>query len=202
MRGRIFASENGPGCDDEMNRIEAGGNYGWRDNYPCDDANPDTRYNTIRPLWYLAANECCPAPTGITVYTGHQIPQWRNHLFMANYKRGELYHFYLNNDRTALTASNIVQGVTANMDLITGPDGAFWYLDGGGYNRGTLKKIVGPGQPVASETPMPAPAPTQTPKSGITPIPGNGRRTFPETGKTISGGTSILCYSMRCRAIL
>ena len=35
--GRIFASENGPGCDDEMNRIEAGYNYGWRADYPCDD---------------------------------------------------------------------------------------------------------------------------------------------------------------------
>src|SRR5205823_13036015 len=32
---RIFASENGPNCDDEMNRIEAGYNYGWRDNYAC-----------------------------------------------------------------------------------------------------------------------------------------------------------------------
>ncbi len=38
---RLFASENGPYCDDEMNRIEGGYNYGWRYLYPCDDANPN-----------------------------------------------------------------------------------------------------------------------------------------------------------------
>src|SRR5436190_3596119 len=88
VRGRIFASENGPGCDDEMNRIEAGFNYGWRGDYPCDDDNPDPAVNTIAPLWYLPGRNCCIAPTGITVYTGGQIPEWRNHLFMLNYQDG------------------------------------------------------------------------------------------------------------------
>src|SRR3954453_21289698 len=41
---RIFASENGPSCDDEMNRIEPAYNYGWRPSYPCDDANPSPTY--------------------------------------------------------------------------------------------------------------------------------------------------------------
>src|SRR5205085_2071075 len=66
--GRIFASENGPGCDDELNRIQAGYNYGWRANYPCDDNNPSPVYNTIPPLWYLGnggGGNCCQAPTGI-----------------------------------------------------------------------------------------------------------------------------------------
>ena len=47
---RIFASENGPSCDDEMNRIVATYNYGWRPGYPCDDnapGGPDPTYNTI-----------------------------------------------------------------------------------------------------------------------------------------------------------
>jgi glucose/arabinose dehydrogenase len=56
---RIFASENGPSCDDEMNRIEAGYNYGWRASYPCDDPNPSITYNTIAPLWYLPSGQCC-----------------------------------------------------------------------------------------------------------------------------------------------
>ena len=46
-------------------------------------------YNTIPPLWYLPAGQCCDAPTGITVYTGHQIPQWHNELFMAAYNNGD-----------------------------------------------------------------------------------------------------------------
>jgi glucose/arabinose dehydrogenase len=188
VKGRIFASENGPDCDDEMNRIEAGQNYGWRANYPCDDANPDPQFNTIRPLWYLPDNECCEAPTGIEVYKGSSIPEWKDGLFMSSYQQGAKFrHFYLNADRTALTASKVVQGITAGMDVETGPDGALYYIEGGGYAEGTLKRIVGSGGlgPQASPTAL-ATAPAGTPAPAPT-IPGSGSQTFPETGKSVSG---------------
>ncbi len=178
VKGRIFASENGPNCDDEMNRIEAGFNYGWRANYPCDDDNPDPKYNNMGPLWYVGQSGCCIAPTGITVYTGNSVPQWQNQLFMANYKDPP-YHFYLNADRTIITAVNKVEGLNAGMDLETGPDGALYYIEGGGYQTGTLKRIVGTG--VASPTPKPSSTP------GTISIPGEGSRTFPETGQTVRG---------------
>jgi aldose sugar dehydrogenase len=163
--GRIFASENGPGCDDEMNRIEARYNYGWRSSYPCDDDNPSPQYNTIRPLWYLGST-CCEAPTGIMVYTGSQIPQWQGHLFMANFNTGDMRHFYLNPSRTLVDTTNIVQGVVANMDLVTGPDGAFYYVEGGGEAPGTLKRIVGSGGP--TNTPIATSSPTNTPLPTLT----------------------------------
>lgn len=184
VRGRIFASENGPGCDDEMNRIEAGFNYGWRSTSICEGASPDPRFNNIAPLWFLDSDACCEAPTGIMVYTGHQIPQWRNHLFMAAYTGGKLRHFYLNNDRTTATTTNVVQGVETNMDLETGPDGAFWYIEGGGYSAGTLKRIVGPGTPVQTPTVGSAVTPGAVPTISI---PGSNSRLFPETGKTVRG---------------
>ncbi|HYP20622.1 MAG TPA: PQQ-dependent sugar dehydrogenase [Chloroflexia bacterium] len=186
VRGRIFASENGPGCDDEMNRIERGFNYGWRANYPCDDANPPDDVNTIPPLWYQARSACCEAPTGIEVYDGWQIPEWRNHLFMAAYQGGKLRHFYLNEDRTDVTRTNIVQGVDVNMDIETGPDGALYFMEGGGYSPGTLKRFVGPGQPPTTNTPVVTPAPTSVP-GGNPSIPGSGSRTFPETRQTVTG---------------
>jgi hypothetical protein len=142
---RFFSSENGPSCDDEMNRIEPGYNYGWRTSYPCDDAGPSPTYNTIAPLWYVPAAQCCIAPTGTHVYTGHQIPQWYGDLFMASYNDQALRHFYLNPARTAATAVNVVTGVAVGTDIETGPDGALWYIEGGGYTAGTLKRIVGPG---------------------------------------------------------
>ncbi len=197
--GRIFASENGPGCDDEMNRIEAGYNYGWRPDYPCDDTGPggpDPQYNTIPPLW-TSSRQCCIAPTGITVYTGDQIPQWHNALFMAAYLGPALYHFYLNDDRTQLTAVNIVEGVSANMDIETGPDGALWYIEGGGNSDGTLMRLVGTnGQATATTGPLPASTPvppTQASNPTATPapippaLPGSGSRTFAETGKAVKG---------------
>ncbi|HEY0070790.1 MAG TPA: PQQ-dependent sugar dehydrogenase [Chloroflexia bacterium] len=211
LTGRIFASENGPGCDDEVNRIEGGFNYGWRPNYPCDDESaggPDPQYNTIKPLW-TNGSRCCQAPTGIAVYTGNQVPQWRNDLFMAAYETPALYHFRFNDDRTGFASVNVVEGVPAMMDVETGPDGALWFIDGGGYTEGILKRIVGPGGPAtpstatppsnstaAPTTSIPQATATQVPNSTAGPtaptqspatIPGSGSRTFPETGKTVTG---------------
>ncbi len=163
---RIFASENGPSCDDEMNRIEPGYNYGWRDPYPCDDANPSPVYNTIPPLWYLPNGQCCEAPTGIDVYSGTSVPQWQNNLFMCAYSTGKLRHFYLDPTRTGVITEAMVSGVTCNMDIATGPDGAFYYMEGGGYSAGTVKRITGTG-PTATPN---VPTPTITP-GGPTPCP-------------------------------
>jgi glucose/arabinose dehydrogenase len=168
--GRIFATENGPNCDDELNRIEAGYNYGWRFNYPCEDNDPDPTYNTIDAFWFLPQAICCEAPTGVIVYTGHQIPQWRNHLFMATYNgTGKLRHFYLNADRTLSQDVNVVEGVTPNMDLANGPDGALWFIDGGGWNNGTVRRLVGTGV-LPTSTPVPT-APPSTPSNTPTPVP-------------------------------
>jgi glucose/arabinose dehydrogenase/plastocyanin len=179
--GRIFASENGPSCDDEMNRIEGGYNYGWRAGYPCDDANPSPTYNTIAPLWSIpaAGPACCLAPTGIQVYTGSSIPQWSGGVFMATYNSGQLRHFYLDGTRTTATAVNIVQGITVNMDIETGPDGALWYIQGGGYSAGTLMRIVGTGgTPTVTSTGTP-PTGTVTPTRTVTASP---TATVPVTG--------------------
>ena len=178
---RIFSSENGPSCDDEMNRIERGFNYGWRSGYPCGDRDP--QYNTIAPLWYLPSGQCCIAPTGIEVYTGTQIPQWTGELFMAAYNNRSFRHFYLSDDRTVLDQeTNVVIGVSAGTDIETGPDGALYYIEGGGYSSGILKRIVGPGggsspTPVRTSTPVPpsnTPLPTNTsppPTSTNTSVP-------------------------------
>ncbi|MEO8287474.1 MAG: PQQ-dependent sugar dehydrogenase [Chloroflexota bacterium] len=191
---RIFASENGPNCDDEMNRIQGGNNYGWRAGYPCDDANPDPLYNTIPPLWYLPSSQCCQAPTGVEVYTGTLVPTWQNDLFMCTYSNGALRHFYLSADRTVATNVATVSGVTCNMDIVTGPDGAFYYMEGGGYTTGILKKITVPGGATATATttatatntlmPMPSatnttvpPSPTDTATTAPTQTPGGNTAT-------------------------
>lgn len=50
---RIFVSENGPDCDDEINLIVAGNNYGWRPGHNCDDeAGLNPSFNTIPPMLY------------------------------------------------------------------------------------------------------------------------------------------------------
>jgi hypothetical protein len=144
ISGQIFATENGDACDDEINRILRGGNYGWRPNYPCDDAaGPNPAYNTIPPLIYWSGSV---APTGITFYRGDLIPEWKNDLFMCAFKDGvaALHHFKLNAARTVIISHTIIAGTKCRTDVLTGPDGALYYSEGGGYSlyNGPIKRLT------------------------------------------------------------
>ena len=142
ITGQVFATENGDACDDEINRLLPGGNYGWRPNYPCDDATgPNPAYNTIPPLIYWSPSI---APTGLTFYTGDLIPEWKNDLFMCAFKDNStaLHHFKLNAARTAIIAHTIIAGTQCRTDVLTGPDGALYYAEGGGYYNGPLKRLT------------------------------------------------------------
>jgi glucose/arabinose dehydrogenase len=152
VSGQMFATENGDKCDDEINLIRPGYDYGWRVNYPqtplpCDDdVGPDPRYNTIPPLYHWTPSI---APTGITFYTGDLIPEWKNDLFMCAFKDGStgLHHFKLNAARTAIVSHTILsdtvthQPIQCRTDVLTGPDGALYYSEGGGYYDGPIKRI-------------------------------------------------------------
>ncbi len=147
VTGRIFATENGDACDDEINLLLPGGNYGWRPNYPCDDATgPDPAYNTIPPLYHWTPTI---APTGITFYTGDLIPEWKDDLFMCAFKDSStaIHHFKLNAARTAIVSHTILsdtithQPLQCRTDLRTGPDGALYYSEGGGYYNGPIKRL-------------------------------------------------------------
>jgi len=148
--GAIFATENGDDCDDEINRILPGGNYGWRPNYPCDDESPtgpDPAYNTFPPLIYWTPSL---APTGITVYTGTTIPEWQGDLFMCGFKDATtaLHHFKLNAARTAIVSHTILTDTTTHQrircrtDVLAGPDGALYFSEGGGWVNGPIKRLI------------------------------------------------------------
>ena len=152
VSGAVFASENGEACDDEINRILRGFNYGWRPFYPCDDAapgGPDPAYNSIPPLinWTPSL-----APTGLTFYASELIPEWTNDLFMCSYKDATtaIHHFKLNAARTAIVSHTVLSDtinhrpITCRTDLLTGPEGALYYSQGGGYpqNNGPIKRLI------------------------------------------------------------
>jgi hypothetical protein len=117
---------------------------------PCDDdVGPDPRYNTIPPLYHWTPSI---APTGITFYTGDLIPEWKNDLFMCAFKDGStaLHHFKLNAARTAIVSHTILsdtvtyQQIHCRTDVLTGPDGALYYSEGGGYYDGPIKRLTRP----------------------------------------------------------
>jgi glucose/arabinose dehydrogenase len=120
--GKLFASENGPECDDEVDIIASGGNYGWRPGYPCGDTDP----NFIGPLIRF---DQPIAPTGITFYNGDVFPQLKGGLFLVDFKEGKVRHYTI--DENAQTVSNpevLVNGEFGPLlDITQGPDGLIYF---------------------------------------------------------------------------
>jgi glucose/arabinose dehydrogenase len=134
----IFASENGPACDDEVNRIVAGGNYGWRLDYGngsgCDDDTPNAHPEYIYPLVYYTPPI---APVGITVYSGDLIPQFTGNLFFCSWADGKMRRLVLDQARTKVIYQEVVdlRNSLCHTDLSTGPDGALYYISSQGLYR-------------------------------------------------------------------
>ncbi|HRK21475.1 MAG TPA: PQQ-dependent sugar dehydrogenase [Fimbriimonadaceae bacterium] len=128
--GRPYTSENGPNCDDELNRIVAGGNYGWRPNYPCNDNDP----NYIQPI--VRYSEVI-APTGIAFYTGNDIPGFTGDLFVGSFNDGALRRYRIEDLNGSILASELILSGRPDgiIDVTTGSDGALYFCDGVGIHR-------------------------------------------------------------------
>ncbi|MDQ3963338.1 MAG: PQQ-dependent sugar dehydrogenase [Actinomycetota bacterium] len=119
---KIYESENGPQCDDEVNYIVKGRNYGWGPNYQCGTAGvgldatpPIRRYSDII------------VPTDMTWYTG-KLKRLRG-LLMGDYATGRLHRFVLNDANNDVREDRIVyDGSDGILDVARGPGGWLYFL--------------------------------------------------------------------------
>jgi len=131
VTGTPYVSDNGPNCDDEINRIVQGGNYGWRTSYPCGDSDPQfrapiTRFNP--PI----------APTGMTFYSGGVFPEWQNHLFLTSFNDGVLRRFVVSETQNGMVLEQQVVlngGFGPLLDVTVGPDGNLYVAAQGAIFR-------------------------------------------------------------------
>jgi len=94
--GSLYSSEHGPNNDDEINKIEAGRNYGWPTvegycNLPA-EATFCAANNVREPLTTWTPTI---APAGLAYYNHPAIPAWRGGLLLAVLKNATLLHLPL-----------------------------------------------------------------------------------------------------------
>lgn len=85
--GDLWEAEFGPRGGDEINRIEAGKNYGWPTITYGIEYSGEKIGDSIQqldgleqPIYYYDPSI---SPSGITFYEGNAIPEWQNNLFVA-----------------------------------------------------------------------------------------------------------------------
>ena len=137
--GRLFTTENGLHCDDEINIVLSGFNYGWDEDYEC--AGTDLISGLRRYMPPLLSYTPTEAPTGIIFYDHEAIPEWQGDLFFCGWNFGILRRVVLSEQRNQVQAVHEIDlgAFDCRIDLVVGPEGGLYFgsvgEDGGGIYR-------------------------------------------------------------------
>lgn len=133
--GRLWESENGPSCNDELNWIRRGRNYGWGTNQTCEgraprNTNQDGRRPVLPEEWWTPTI----APTGVAFCERCGLGgESRGRLFMADWNDGRLRRITLNAKRTAVRGQRVVYDHDGGIfSLEVGPGGDLYLSDPSG----------------------------------------------------------------------
>lgn len=128
--GQLWTHEMGPRHGDELNRIEAGDNYGWPvvsngDHYsgvPIPDHDTMPEFNPPEAFWVPSI-----APAGFTIYGGDLFADWKGDGFIGGLAARALVRVDMGAD-SAREAARYEWGKRIR-EVEEGPAGAIWVLE-------------------------------------------------------------------------
>ena len=119
---KVYETENGPECDDEMNVIVKGRNYGWGGGYECGTAGVGPNPKPPEVRWSNVI-----VPTDLGWYSG-KLKGIRG-LLGADWGEGRLHRFVLNDRGTRVKRDQIIyNGGSALYDVAQGPGGWLYFI--------------------------------------------------------------------------
>jgi glucose/arabinose dehydrogenase len=119
--GQLYASEFGQNTWDEVNRIEAGENYGW----PEVEGKGGQDRGYVDPITVWPTSEA--SPSGAEIMVDGAIPQWEGDLFVAALRGERLWHLELNDKGHITDREKLLDGEVGRVrDVAQAPDGSLW----------------------------------------------------------------------------
>jgi glucose/arabinose dehydrogenase len=120
-RGRLYASEFGQNTWDEVNRIEAGENYGW----PAVEGRGGEDQGYVDPITVWPPSEA--SPSGAEILLDSTIPQWEGDLFVTALRGECLWHLELDRRGEVVSREKLLDGEIGRVrDVAQAPDGSLW----------------------------------------------------------------------------
>jgi glucose/arabinose dehydrogenase len=142
--GRLWETENGPRCNDELNRIVRGGNFGWGPSQTC--TSPPDRATTNRD----GPNPILPqrwwgstiAPTGAAFCASCRLGSGNEgRLFIGSWKTREIRRITLGALRWGAVGESLAYTHSGGvLSLEAAPDGALYFSD----PRAIYKLVLSP----------------------------------------------------------
>jgi len=119
--GRLYASEFGENKWDEVNRIEAGKNYGW----PEVEGRGGEDEGYVDPITVWPTSEA--SPSGAEIMVDGAIPQWEGDLFVTALRGERLWHLELDDSGEVVDREKLLDGEIGRVrDVTQAPDGSLW----------------------------------------------------------------------------
>jgi glucose/arabinose dehydrogenase len=143
--GTIWLHEHGPQGGDEVNRIEAGVNYGWPAitfglDYSGAIISPHTSWPGMQqPEHYWVPSI---APSGLAVYAGGMFPEWSGDLLIGALVNQEVRRLEVANGKTGSEETLFAEINARVRDVRVGPEGAIYILTNG--TPGELIRVIRP----------------------------------------------------------
>jgi glucose/arabinose dehydrogenase len=127
--GTAYVTENGGTRHDEVDRVVAGGNYGWpkvqglKTRYNSAAIRDDP--NLVDPFWDSYGER--GGISGLAFYTGDLLPQYKNDLLFCTFGSSRLIRLRLvAPDYDRIEQEELLSN-ECSLDVVTGPDGAIYF---------------------------------------------------------------------------
>jgi glucose/arabinose dehydrogenase len=144
----IYSIEHGPGTDDEVNRLVAGGHYGWDGD---NDSQPDYEENVpmtdvgqfpsaIQAAW--SSGSPTVAPSGGTFLSGPQWEAWDGRLAVAMLVSTRLRVFGVDGSGAVTGFTDVLQNGVRLRSTVQGPDGNLYITTDVGGTGGAIWKVT------------------------------------------------------------
>jgi len=141
VTGDLWQSEHGPRGGDELNRVEAGSNYGWPTiTYGIEysgltiGASIQQREGLSQPAYYW---DPVISPSGMTFYAGDAIPEWQNNLFIGSLSGMHIVRLVIADNRIVGEERLLAGEQQRFRDITQGSDGALYAIT----DQGRLYRI-------------------------------------------------------------
>lgn len=142
-RERLYSHEHGPKGGDELNLLQAGGNYGW----PLTSFGVDYTGAMVTPFTELPGYlppqlHWTPsvAPSGLALYTGDRFSLWKGDLFVSTLAEKSVRRVRLEKGRLAGEDVLFQELEERIRGVYDGPDGALYLLTDSAEGR--LLRVV------------------------------------------------------------